>query len=196
MNKTGTTSMEALFHALNIPVGPQRPAELLISDYANNEFKRIIKFVRFNGVAFQDIPFSLPKTYEVLDKAFPNSKFILTIRDSDETWYNSLISFNGKLFANGKIPTKENLQNAKYIYKGWMWQANRIIFKTPENDIYKKDVLIKQYNDYNNSVLEYFKNKPSKLLVVNVSQKDAAKQICQFLGTKKRLETMPWENKT
>jgi len=58
-NKTGTTSLTRLFRNLRIPVAPQRPAELLLKDWINNGFTQLIKFVKYGGVAFQDIPFSL-----------------------------------------------------------------------------------------------------------------------------------------
>ncbi len=195
-NKTGTTSMKILFEELGLPVGRQRLFELLVKDWAIHDYKKIIHEVKFKGVAFQDVPFSLPNTYKILDQEFPNSKFILTIRDSPEIWYNSLISFHSKVFGNGKIPTKSDLQNCKYVYKGWMWDLNRLLYDTPEDDIYNKSILMKQYADYNASVIEYFKDKPEKLLVVNIKKHDALLKIAQFLGVKKIIDKMPWENKT
>ena len=195
-NKTGTTSMEALFKELGLPVGPQRPAELLAKDWTNNDFSKLIRFVKYKGVAFQDVPFSLPGTYEVLDQAFHDSKFILTVRDSPETWYRSLTTSHARLFGNGNIPTKADLQNADYVYKGWMWEMNRAIYDTPEDDIYNESILKKHYSDYNNSVIDYFKNKPGKLLVVNLKDKKAGDKIANFLAINKKINQIPWKNKT
>jgi len=195
-NKTGTTSMAKLFSELDIPVGPQRPAELLINDWKNDNFKSILRYVKYEGVAFQDVPFSLKKLYPILDKEFPDSKFILTIRDSPEQWYKSLTSFHAKNFGKGKIPDKKTLQESTYVYKGWLWEVNRAVSNTPENDVYNKDLLIKLYNEHNASVINYFKNTPEKLLVVNLTEPNAAITISKFLDRGKIIETIPWENKT
>lgn len=195
-NKTGTTSLAKFFKQIDLPLAPQRPAELLVENWANNDFKKIIKYVKYSGIAFQDVPFSLPNTFKILDDKFPNSKFILTIRDSPEVWYRSLTSFHSKKFGNGNLPTKSDLEKTKYVYPGWMWKMNRIIFNTPEDDIYNKSILIQCYIEYNTSVIEYFKDKPEKLLVVNLKEADVALKISKFLASKKVLTKIPWENKT
>ena len=195
-NKTGTTSMAKIFKELGLAVGPQEPFELLINDWYNNDYTKLLEAVKYKGVAFQDIPFSLPNTYKVLDKHFPNSKFILTVRDSPEAWYKSITSFHGKLFANGNIPTKADLQNAEYIYKGWMWDVNRMLYNTPEDDIYNEAILKQQYIDHNKDVIAYFKDQPEKLIVVNLKDKDLLPRVCKFLSVKQKINEIPWENKT
>ena len=195
-NKTGTTSMKIIFKNLGIPVGSQRYGEMLINDVINNRYYEFLKFVKYGGVGFQDIPFSLPEVFKVLDEKFPESKFILTIRDSPEVWYQSLINFHAKVFGNGKVPTKLDLQNSRYVYKGWAWKMNRLLFNTPLDDLYNKEILIQNYIDYNNSVIEYFKSHPEKLLVINLKDIGAAKKISEFLGIENELKEIPWENKT
>lgn len=197
-NKTGTTSVEVIFNKIGLAVGPQVEAELLLRNWAKNDFKPIINYVKYRGTAFQDIPFSVPKTYKVMDKAFPNSKFILTIRDSPEVWYKSLTTFHGKLFGKeGGTPTKQDLMNATYIHKGWAWEAKKLIgLPFDENDIYNKEYLIKNYVDYNNEVMKYFKDQPEKLLVINLKEANAAKKICEFIGSNIIIEETPWANKT
>ena len=49
---------------LGFHVGRQRPAELLVKNCLKNDYKKLIKFVKYHGVAFQDVPFSLPHTYK------------------------------------------------------------------------------------------------------------------------------------
>ena len=195
-NKTGTTSLMAAMKQMGYVIGDQRTAELLFDDWANNNYDPIIKYCR-TAEFFQDVPFSLPETYKVLDKEFPGSKFILTIRDSPEQWYNSLIRFHAKLWGkNGRIPTKEDLMNAQLIYKGSPWKSNRNLYNTPVDDPYKKDVLIEHYTNYNNEVKTYFKDKPEDLLVLNVSKKGAMKKLADFLNKEALSDEFPWENKT
>lgn len=195
-NKTGTTSVSELFSQLGIPVGRQRTAELLAPKLKENNYRDLIKYVKNNGVAFQDVPFSMPNVYKILDKEFPNSKFILTVRDSPEVWYHSLTTFHAKVFGNGKIPQRKELENVDYVYRGWSWEMNRLRYNTPEDDVYNKEVLIKDYIDYNNEVEAYFKDRPEQLLIVNLKEPDAAVKISKFLGSDKIIKEIPWENKT
>ncbi|MEL7145979.1 MAG: sulfotransferase [Bacteroidota bacterium] len=195
-NKTGTTSMGKLLRSLGYKVAPQEEAELMIEDWYKGDFSNIIRFTKRKGQAFQDLPYSLPNTYKILDEAFPNSKFILTVRDSSEVWYTSLTSFHAKVFGNGKLPTKEDLMNSTYRRKGFAWQVNRYLHTTPEDDLYHKETLISEYETYNQSVIEYFNNQPNKLLVINLKQEDAAQKIATFLGLEDATVQMPWENKT
>ncbi|MDQ3052215.1 MAG: hypothetical protein M3Q95_15160 [Bacteroidota bacterium] len=195
-NKTGTTSMAEFFRLSGLIVAPQTPAELLIDDWKINRFDRICNFVKYHGEVFQDIPFSLPGTYKELDKNFPGSKYILTVRDNPEQWYNSLLNFHSRLLADGRIPTRADLMNSTYNGKGWLWKTNRYIYNTPEDDVYHKETLLKHYTDYNNDVIEYFRDDPSKLLVINLNDSEASAKISNFIGMRTPIENMPWENKT
>lgn len=195
-NKTGTTSLKKAFSDLGFKIGNQRVAEMLILEYARANFELIIKYCKTAQV-FQDVPFSFPDTYRHLDKAFPGSKFILTIRDSPEQWYKSLVNFHSRLFGGGQIPTAEQLKNASYVWKGWMWLSNRINYNTPEDDIYNKDILIQHYKDHNNRVLEYFKDRPNDLLVLNLAEKGAYQKFLNFIGmSHSPHDDFPWINKT
>src|SRR6056297_564727 len=97
LNKTGTTSLKKEMEFQGHTVGNQRQAELLFDDWVKRKFNRIVRYCH-TAQFFQDSPFSLPYTFIVLDQAFPGSKFILTVRDNPEQWYNSLIHFHGKLW--------------------------------------------------------------------------------------------------
>lgn len=195
-NKTGTTSLEKAMLQLGFRIGDQRSGELLNVDWAQRNFKPIIDHCK-TAEFFQDVPFSKPFTFIALDQAFPNAKFILTIRDSPEQWYNSLTGFHSKLWGkDGKIPSKEDLQNAMYISKGWVWTMNRLSYTTPEDNPYQKDILIKSYVDYNNSVVEYFRHRQSDLLILNVAKAGAYRKLCEFIGKPTTFEEFPWENKT
>ncbi|MGM0589755.1 MAG: sulfotransferase [Bacteroidota bacterium] len=195
-NKTGTTSLEAAMRELGYVVGHQRTAENLIDAWARREFKRIVSYSK-TAQFFQDIPFSKPYTFVVLDYEFPGSKFILTVRDNPEEWYNSLTKFHAKLWGkDGRIPTKEDLQQATYIEKGWPWKANRISYNTPDDNPYHKEILIQYYIDYNKSVKEYFRHRPNDLLVLNVAEVNAYQKLCDFLGVEPIGDAFPWKNKT
>lgn len=195
-NKTGTTSIKKAFEDLGFIVGNQRKAEILYDKYYfKGEFQPIIDYCKTAQV-FQDVPFSCPETFKFLDKAYPNSKFILTVRDSAEQWYESITKFHAKKIGkNGRIPTVEDLKNAEYVRKGFMYNVVRL-HGTPDNDPYNKEIMINHYNNYNQSVIEYFKDRPNDLLVINLADDDAYQKFISFLGVESPYEDFPWENKT
>lgn len=106
-NKTGTTSLQKAMFDLGYKIGDQRTAELLHKEWSLRNFKPIVEYCK-TAEFFQDIPFSKPFTFVALDQAFPNSKFILTVRDNPEQWYNSLVKFHSKLWGkDGRTPTNK-----------------------------------------------------------------------------------------
>jgi hypothetical protein len=44
--------------------------------------------------------------------------------------------------------------------------------------------------------MEYFRSRPEKLLVINVSNDNDYLRLCDFLKKKPFHKTFPWENKT
>lgn len=196
LNKTGTTSLQKEMVDLGYIAGGQQKAELLFDDWVKRDFKRIIKYC-YSAEFFQDIPFSLPYTFIAMDQAFPGSKFILTLRDSAEQWYNSLIQFHGKIWADGRIPpTSEDLKNAKYIYKGYPYHINMHIYNVTDNAPYSKDILMEHYQNHERSILEYFRFRPDDLLVIRVKEDSDYTKFCEFLGVEQKRAGFPWENKT
>lgn len=196
-NKTGTTSLQMALKEFGFIVGDQRQSENLLEDWGRRDFENIIKYCR-SAQVFQDVPFSLPDTFKVMDQAFPESRFILTIRDSAEQWYSSLIRSQQKLCGvrNGQLPSKENLQNATYIYKGRPWRENRLVFNTPESDPYHKETLVSFYGNHNRSVRDYFVGREQDMLVINVAEEDSYRMLCDFLHKAPLRDSFPWENQT
>lgn len=194
-NKTGTTSLERFFEDHGYKVGNQAKAELLIDHYIARDWKPILKYCKTAEV-FQDIPFSNDYLYVLLDHYFPNSLFILSVRDSPEQWYESITRFHSKLFGrDGNTPTKEDLLKGKYRYEGFIWKSFSDKFGEFEEDIYNKEHLLKVYTERNNAIKKYFKNK-NNLLVLNVSELDAVNKLSRFINIKPKYSEFPWENKT
>ena len=194
-NKTGTTSLTKALKKHRYKVAPQREGEKLYKDWANNDFTNIIKLSE-KYEAFQDRPFSMPDTYKHLDKHFHNAKFILTVRDNADDWYNSFIRFQSKMFGKGIKPTTHQLKQSGYQYKGWIYDVIKKLYGTSDDDIYNKDKLLYVYLKHNKEVIEYFKDRPDDLLVINLKDKSSYKKFCKFLGHKKRLISFPHLNKT
>lgn len=195
-NKTGTTSLQKAFKELGFIIGNQRKAELLANNCFTKNYLPLFKYCETAEV-FQDVPFSFGEIYKKLDETFPNSKFILSIRDSSEQWYNSLTKFHAKLFGNGEILTWEVIKNIDYVYKGWSYQNRINEFGLTENeDPYDKTKLITHYESRNHEIINYFENRPNDLLIINLSDPNAYQKFCDFIGVKAEKSTFPWENKT
>jgi hypothetical protein len=195
-NKTGTTSLKSAFKDLGFIVGKQRRAELLLDEYISGNFEPIIKYCK-SAQVFQDVPFSYPDTFKYLDKAFPGSKFILSVRDSPEQWYNSILKFHSKLYGkNGRLPTKDDLKNGFYIKKGRPWKSRKKVWNVPDEDPYNKKHLINNYLGYNQSVKKYFKERPANLIVVKVGKSSDYRRLMDFLNIDSPYNNFPWKNKT
>ena len=196
LHKTGTTSLAAEMKGMNFVVGNQLQATLLFDDWIKRDFTRLRKYCR-TAQFFQDIPFCFPHTYIAIDQFFPGSKYILTVRDNAEQWYNSLINFHTKYWGNGNMPpTPEDLKKADYIYRGFPYHVRMHVAKVPPEEPYKKDVLLKYYNDHIENVKDYFRHRPEDLLVINLSNDADYERFCAFVNRKPVKQSFIWRNKT
>jgi hypothetical protein len=183
MNKTGTTSISKTLSDLNFKLSPQYIGESLMDEYMNNDINRLILYIdRYE--AFQDNPFSVTGIHEMLYYYYPNSKFVLTIRDNAEEWYNSLVRFHTNLFSSDKRfpPSKNDLMNSTYINKSWIYRVMKYKFNAPDNDMYNKKILIDRYNIHNNKIINFFSDKKEQLLVINLKHENSYEKFCNFLG--------------
>lgn len=192
-NKTGTTSLEAALRNLGYRLGNQAAGEMLLFDWARRDFRRIIELCK-TADAFQDIPFSLGYTYQAVDAAFPGSKFILTVRDDPEQWFDSVVRFHAKIMRVDGVPTAADLANHHYRYKGQLWDSARLIYGVDASTLYDKKIYVAHYLRHNQSVLDYFRHRRNELLILNVARADAMEKLCRFLGAEYRGEMMPHLN--
>lgn len=193
-NKTGTTSLSRIISNNNISVAPQIPFEYNLESYFYGNystFTNMIKEYYYDKVFFQDVPFSLPNMYKFLDKEFPNSKFILTVRDNEDEWYNSLIRFYKKTFINFNNPYIIN----GYVYKGILFKILTNAWGAPKYDPYNEKILKESYLTHNQDVENYFKN-TDKLLKINLKDKDLIQKIESFLDCKLKDKNIPHLNKS
>lgn len=192
--RTGTTSLKWTFDKMGFLVGDQHKAERLLRDYNNGNFDTIIDYCQSARV-FQDTPFSLPETYRYLAEAYPDSKFILTVRDTAEQWYGSLVAYKTRKFG-GKLPTPTELKQAVYNWKGWYWENHVGQFGPDESDIWEPQMWMNAYTNHNNEIIDYFKDKPHRLLVLNLREPNAFETFCTFIGVKTSLDGFPHLNKS
>jgi hypothetical protein len=115
--------------------------------------------------AFQGTPWFL--LYREFDRWFPGSKFILTIRDRQSWWTSISHDFE-----------KQHLPIFKYIY-GF------------ENPMGHEKVFVKRFEQYHHEVIEYFKDRPDDLLVVDTREDGALQKISDYLCKGKSYSEKP-----
>ena len=180
-NKTGTTSFGDAMRGLGYRVGDQLAGEVLLEDWGRRDFGRILDLAR-TADAFQDVPFSLAGTYEALDSAFPESKFVLTIRASAEEWYESLVRFHTKIVGAGRRPTAADLEALPYCSPGWLWRQQQLVYGVDEATLYDSALYMDHYRRHNERIEEYFEGRAGDLLVLDVGAPAAARSLSAFLG--------------
>ena len=90
------------------------------------------------------------------NKVYPNSKFILTIRDL-KSWLNSR-----------EKHVLHNQKNSGGDYGGNWLKID-------------KDGWIGEWEGHTKEVIEYFKNRPKDLLIMNICNGDGWEKSCPFL---------------
>jgi len=119
--------------------------------------------------AFQDNPWCL--LFRELDKAYPDSKFILTRREP-EAWMTSV----ARHFQGISSPTMD------FIYGAGM---------CPDKD---REHFLSVYDDHNQAVIEYFEHRPNDLLIFDLETADWA-PLCEFLEKRRPvLQAYPHRN--
>ena len=192
LNKTGTTSLSKYMERHGFTCSDQIIGELLLTKYASGDHREFLDHCK-SAEFFQDIPFRIPGCHKILMKAFPEAKFILTLRNSAEVWYKSLVTYHRKVF--GVPLDSHQLKAAKYRYPGFAWEANRILYSSPPSDPYKKENLISDYETHKAQVMRDFAGKEN-LLVVCIEDPEAPHKISEFLNLEMVITKMPWLNKT
>ena len=196
--KTGTTSLQYALSLFGYKTGNQAIAEMLARYCVKEDYDLLVRYC-YTADAFQDVPFFFPNVYEVLDKAFPGSKFILTIREDSGKWFSSFVKFHTKIFSSDKErpPTEEDLANVLYRYRGFCLDTARWFWGVPKVPLYSKKEYIYKYESHIEKAVNYFKDRPGDLLVINVSTPGSMQQLGEFLGIKVSPHlNFPWKNKT
>lgn len=195
--KTGTTSLEMTLASFGYKMAPQARAEMLAKECQAGDMERLIKFCTVHE-AFQDSPFSWADYYQTLDKAFPKSKFILTVRDTAEEWYNSFCKFHTKAYSSGNhLPTEKDLKNSSYGYLGMALDNYKAYFDFPNTPLYDREKYMGFYNERNEAIQKYFMDRPDQLLILNLKDDNAYQRLAAFLNIDVSAnKKMPWLNKT
>ena len=162
LHKTATTSLHAALQILGYE-STHWPSGTWARDVLNEMTTKGFSPTLEKTYAASDLPISI--LYKELDKAYPGSKFILTIRNENE-WLRSV--------------------RDHFSYKNpyrWEWDvypfSNKIHQMVYGRKTFDYDIFKERYRRHNAEVIDYFKERPDDLLVMT---KPDWSELCRFLG--------------
>jgi hypothetical protein len=162
-------------------IGLSRTGTTSLSDYLKAYGLNVIHYPNMDqmmmgiGDGASDIPVLLK--YKELDKMFPGSKFIYTVRDN---WVEAVEPYF--LRKKGRVnQASTQLEIRKAVYGSVDWN---------------RDLYAKAEKYWDNDIRDYFKNRPNDFLELNIVGGDPTSKLNEFLGlaNKPGLETFPKSN--
>jgi hypothetical protein len=164
LNKTGTSSLNTALEILGFKSVHYKCRKGQIQKIIEVNYKSGINLL--TGISEYDAytDWCSPSTnhvFTLLDKQYPNSKFILTTRDV-ESW---LISRERHV--------RKNRRNLAELQK-----------QHPTNTWYNIDKTVwrKEFIEHHAHVLEYFKTREDDLLVIDFTKGEGWEKVCPFLN--------------
>lgn len=155
--KTGTSSLRDALKLLGYEVAGVFGRDVKLAELKSRYVEIGLKIAnRFDAV--QDMPW--PLMYRELDTAFPGSKFILTVRDTDR-WYSSI--------AGHFRASPYHLQQLTYGDDAPAPVGHEARYR-------------QVYEAHNAAVVAYFADRPDDLLVMRLEDGDGWEKLCPFLG--------------
>lgn len=152
LSRTGTTSLDAALWHLGLESAHNpSPAAMIHGDF------RALEALD----AGTDI--SVASVFKALDKSFPNSKFVLTVRDPMQ-WLQSAINHISN------IPTQLDAGESGAL----RLHTYGAVRPTP-------DQLLAAYRAHISAVSEYFADRPKDWIVMDVTNGDGWERLCPFL---------------
>lgn len=119
-----------------------------------------------------DIP--VVRFYKELDQHFPNSKFIYTIRDKD-SWLVSM---------DNHFRKKHNKATS-----GWKFDNRIAVYGTAE---FTPEQWSKRYDEYDAEIKEYFKDRPTDLLIMNICTGEGWNKLLPFIQLNVEYPNIPF----
>jgi len=189
MQRSGTTSVSDFFKSFGYPTlsDNKKLTRYWSKCWYEGDFETIFKSKEFLSYqVFEDNPWWNPDFYKVLYHRFPNSKFILMDRDSND-WFNSMLSLtDGKTLGNTKRHCKvyrrelEFYQNLDFNedFKPKDLEVDNLMELKGFEEQYKSI-----YELHNREVIDFFKKKdPNSFFYSSLNDKNKWTELGKFLG--------------
>lgn len=166
LSQTGNESLTLALNMLGFNVAYAPDDEVTLTELMAGKYDLTI-LNDFDGIT--DI--TVASFYAHLDEIFPDSKFILTIRDK-ESWLKAIEAQFGERVFEG-LPSNENTM------------LLRRMLRTAVYGIYSfdKQQFSNVYDLHYKNVIEYFTNRPESLLILNIYAGEGWEKLCTFLNS-------------
>lgn len=179
LSRTGTTSLTDALNLLGIrtmhyPHDDQTFAELARGNYDLSVLRE------YQGVT--DTP--VAPFYAQLDRIWPGSKFILTVRDKAQ-WLQSTEAHWALLKQHGKMATDEGFQAFADFISACVYGT---IYFSAERFSYV-------YDQHVQNVRAYFADRPDDLLILDITKGEGWEKLCGFLGVPVPDHDFPFVNR-
>lgn len=180
MQRTGTTSVGEFFKHFGYSVSDWFDGEdnQWSEKWLEGNFEAIFNSRNFkNKTVFEDSPFWFPEFYKVLYHRFPDAKFILFIRNTDD-WFRSLLHFaKGKIWDDFKLHCK--------LYRREKYYYQKVDANNTEEEYFLEHA--KHYKEYyetrNREVIDFFNaNNPSRLIICDLNDTEKWQKAGKFFG--------------
>lgn len=158
LSKTGTTSLARAVEIL----GYKTRDYIGVTRYRTGDLSCINLREIDENDAFTDTP--IPSFYKQLDERYPNSKFILTTRNVDAWLKSCKKQFTERITARQNEATSQLHTD---LYGCFAFDAEKYA---------------SGYTRFVNGVLDYFRDRPQDLLVIDICGSDNWEKLCAFLG--------------
>jgi len=208
LNKTGTTSLTRSLDSVGLSTWGDKEVTKSINfskhSFTNNSIGISIDLIEKVNVDFyQDIPFSCPGISEKIINIFPQSKYILTKRESVDKWISSVKRFWRPFFKNDKFNPNAISFGSHFIHdRGEVPELSYLLnlFETWNLDLYDgniDDKLAQVYINHNQSVKNTLITNNCDWIEIDVSKKGEFRKLTEWLKIdNKQNEDFVWVNKT
>lgn len=165
IQKTATTSLHEAFKRIGFDSFHWGAGEAPLIWYEMQGLGRSKTLEQF--YALSDLP--IPLLYKQLDAAYPGSKFVLTVRNEAD-WIRSV----ERLWSYAHNPTRR------------IWDiypfSNQIHTELYGRKDFDAPTFLERYRRHNAEVLNYFKDRPGDLLVLDMDAGNQWEKLCSFFG--------------
>ena len=167
LSRTGTKSLSFALNMLGFKVAHSPDDKITLKELLAGKYNFSI-LNDFDGIT--DI--TVAPYYAQLDKLFPDSKFILTVRDK-ESWLRALESQWREMPVVDDLPSKEtNMQD----------RARLLRIAVYGTYTFNEEQFSYAYDLHYRNVVEYFKERPESLLIINIFEGEVWEKLCPFLN--------------
>jgi hypothetical protein len=164
LHKTGTASLNRAFQILgydSVHWPSARWAKSVVREMNEYGHSRLL------DCSFASCDLPIPLYFKQLDKAYPGSKFVLTIRPT-ANWLRSV----ERHFLHEFNPYRKQWNND--------WATHQIHKMLYGRKAFDREIFAKRYHDHNLEVMEHFKGRPNDLLILPTGH-SGWDMLCPFL---------------